>query len=186
MDTEQRDLFELAGLNASEPAPMLHLAAGLGLTVEPARHIGVDGVRVDDHIRVRYGISRERQRFALAHEIAEWHMRHVVDPRIEEQVNQLAAALIAPRMAFQRMVNALGVTAWRELGEAFGTTSTCMALRAGEAMGISLVVVSPAAIRARGLSGAGRVPRRSGGWCDAPISSLRYGCGWSISGTVGS
>lgn len=155
-DAMQVELYERAGLDPNEPAQMLALARGLGLGVLMMMHppfVG-DGMLQERDGRytvlLRSKVSRERKRFALAHEIAEWALRGVVDEQIEDACNAVAAALLAPRRAFLAQANDVGETNWEQLALPFGMTQTAAALRAGEVLGMTLAVVRPGLVRVRG------------------------------------
>lgn len=153
-DGVQRDLYQRARIDPDEPANMLTLAKGLGLEVHVLRPAPFPGdgalVRVYEQWKVfiRGGIERERKRFALAHEIAEWALRGQVDEQIEEACNAVAAALIAPARAFRARRNEVGRN-WEQLALPFGMTQTGAALRDGEVIGEPLAVVAKL-VRVRG------------------------------------
>lgn len=156
VDAVQREIYQRAALDPDEPANMIALAMGLGLTVEvlrPAPFAG-DGAlaRVYEQWRIyiRGGISRQRKRFACAHEIAEWALREVIDEQIEDACNAVAAALIAPRRAFTRTANDVGATCFEQLALPFDLSQTAAALRAGEVLGVELALTRPGLVRTRG------------------------------------
>lgn len=104
-------------------------------------------------IAIRPKLSRESLRWALLHELAEWHLQRI-DYRgqdVELVAEALAAALAAPRGAFRDAIRQRGRMAFEQLAFDFTVTQTCAALRVGEVMGQPLVVVSPALVRARGI-----------------------------------
>lgn len=153
-DAVQRELYQRAGLDPDEPANMLALAKGLGLEVaimHPARFPG-DGalVRTYDRWRIfiRGRIDRERKRFALAHEIAEWALRSELDECIEDACDVIAGALIAPGRPFAARRREVGHD-WEQLALPFGMTQSSAVLRVGETGGPPLALVAKI-VRVRG------------------------------------
>lgn len=107
--------------------------------------------RVGDEWRIYYrrALSWERREFAIAHELAEWHLRHedYREPDVEQVADRLAAALVAPRERFARLLREdrrFPVVA-RQLR---ATESLCV-LRAGEVTGEPLALVAER-VRVRG------------------------------------
>ncbi len=90
------------------------------------------------------------RRFTLLHELAEWHLERL-DYREEDReqaADRLAAALAAPRGAFQRRAKQSRNLA--NLAERFTISQTCAALRLAETDCLEAsVVVSPSLIYAR-------------------------------------
>ncbi len=104
-------------------------------------------------ILVRVRLPVERARFAVAHEVAEWHLRRVgySGDDIESIVRRIAAALVAPRPIALRVARHSSV--FDDPGapsEAMQTTQTLAALREGEVTGESIAVVGPGFLEARG------------------------------------
>jgi hypothetical protein len=96
-------------------------------------------------IYLRPGLSPQRARFALLHELAHW-----AEPTASEVLcNQTAGAILLPRPAF------LGAVRGRRMvtvARSFGTDETCAWLRYGETTGAPLAVVTPKAVRVRGAT----------------------------------
>lgn len=90
-------------------------------------------------------------RWALLHELAEWHLARLEyrGEDVETVAEAITAALVAPRDVYQR-AHAEHGTDFQALGEAFAATQTAMALRLGEVTGRPVLVVTPAAVRVRG------------------------------------
>jgi hypothetical protein len=101
-------------------------------------------------IFVRRNLSEVRLDFAIAHEIAEWHLARLRyrEEDVEDVCDALAGAIVAPRDAYRCALRDRG-TAFEGLAHAFRTTQTCVALRLGEVTGRSLVLLAPR-IRVRG------------------------------------
>lgn len=156
VDAVQQELFARAGLDPDEGVSPVAIARGLGIEVRVVSHPKFPGdgalVRLHDQwiAFVRGGISRERKRFALAHEIAEWALRGVVDERIEDACNAIAAALLAPRRAFVRRAREVGDVAFEQLALPFEISQTAAALRTGELQRVDLAVIRPGLVRTRG------------------------------------
>lgn len=156
LDWWQRDIFERAGCDPDEAVSPLRLARALlgedGVRVVPHVALPADGQLVKlngrDMIFLRKGLSRERARFLIAHELAELALRGIVDEQIENACNAIAAAVLAPRRAFSARMRAVGRN-WEQLALPFGMTQTAAALRAGEADRMPLAVVAKI-VRTRG------------------------------------
>ena len=102
-------------------------------------------------IKVRAGISRERKRFALAHELAEWWLasEQYTGEDAEDIADALGAALLVPRINYVDALRSHGRN-WSALAKLFGTTETCVVLRFGEIFSEPLRLVTPVRIRERG------------------------------------
>lgn len=98
----------------------------------------------------RRGTPAERN-FAIAHELAEWWLRRdgYEGERIEEVADAVAAALVAPRLAFAAAVREHGHD-YPALAELFCATESLVALRVGEVIGNPIALVAPLRVRARG------------------------------------
>lgn len=103
-------------------------------------------------IAVRGRLGPVALRWALLHELAEWHLGAIGyrEPDAEDAAEALAAALAAPRRAFLRAARHAPETRLPELAAAFAVTETCAALRVGEVLDVPLVVVAPHRCRVRG------------------------------------
>ncbi len=151
-DAAQRHIYGLAGFDPDEPALIGHIAAGLGLAVQyaDAPRFPGDAKLRGTTILVRRFLPLERKKFAVAHEVAEHYFRGQADAGLEDACNSVAAALIAPRRAFERAMRAFGPDDWEQLALPFGMTHTSSALRTAELRERSLVVVTPHRVYARG------------------------------------
>jgi len=130
-----------------------HLGAG---AVEYASGLRGDGalVRVYDDwkIFVRRGLTIERRAFAISHELSEWWLRvreRYQGEDIEHVANSIAAAILSPRRAFRRAIEAYGGD-FADLAAAFRVSQTHAALREAELANLPRAVVSPALVRLRG------------------------------------
>ncbi len=126
-------------------------------------HPGVEGRYV---LRVHRAAPKERARFLVGHELAEWWYRGRAwaGGHLEREAwcDALGAALVAPRPAFRRAVGALDNRVHR-LAEAFDVPRALAMLRVGEVTGRPVLYplrgivrgepyVWPAAALARALS----------------------------------
>lgn len=152
-------LYRRAGVDPGTPAPLLWLATEL---LGPGRVIAAPSlrepggaclVRVNGQARIYY-----RQRmppvlrdFAVGHELAHWLLadRIVGERDTEDACDYLAAALIAPRVAFLKAVQRHGARFTR-LAKAFATSESLVALRYGETTLEPLALVAPRSVRVRG------------------------------------
>lgn len=152
-------LYRAAGFDTTEPIAPMRLARSLlgDGAVLTVRNVSLPGdavlVRVgaDWRIYLRAGASLERRRFAVAHELAEWHLARTGyrENDREEIADALGAALLAPRQLFLRFQRHTGAR-WPALAHALATSETCVALRHGEVTGEPLAVVAPRTLRVRG------------------------------------
>jgi Zn-dependent peptidase ImmA (M78 family) len=149
-------LLRCAGADETElPRPAL-LAKRLGLRVFAVHAGALPGdaslARVGEEWRVyvRSRLPPERLGFAVAHELAEWHLRHVRDEGAEHVADRLAAAVLVPRRAFQRA--ARREPAWNDLAKRLRVSPVLAALRWGEVTDEPTAVVGPDAIRVRGAA----------------------------------
>lgn len=101
------------------------------------------------HVALRSGISTERKRFAVFHEVAEFWLRGVVHPDIEHCCNAIAGACTMPRAAFYSALREIGDDP-HALAERFTVTPTSAALRIGEVTQLPLAVVTPSYMWIRG------------------------------------
>ena len=155
-DAVAATLRERAGVDPDEPILVTRLAEQLGIRVRVVPHANLSGdARLEPagdgwRIIVRKGLSRERARFAVAHELAEWALRDEIDERIEDACNVIAAAILAPRRAFLRRSREVGKLAFDELASPFGISQTTAALRSAEVSIFPLAIDCPGALHLRG------------------------------------
>lgn len=136
-----------------------------------SRHLGPDSIttlqrvqggdarllpfRGRPHIFVRSRLSKVAHRWALLHELAEWHLDQI-DYREEDReeiAEALAAALVTPRRALHVMMRRTGRDL-PALAEQFTTTQTSVALRLAEARCIeAAAVIRPGLVRVRAPDG---------------------------------
>ncbi len=131
-----------------------HLGEGAVLVLRGMR--GRDAQLITHHGRpticVRPGLTKGSLRWALMHELAEWHLQQHVGYRAEdaeEIAELLTAALVVPRETYGRALRERGEQ-WEQLALDFGTSQTCVALRHGEVTDEPLAVVAPLRVRVRG------------------------------------
>jgi hypothetical protein len=145
-----------------------HLGEGAVVTLSGMR--GRDAQLITLHGRpticVRPKLTREGLRWAVLHELAEWHLQRLGYRRedVEHVAEALTAALVVPRDAYRKAVRVHGdptadprtpradgePTTWEQLAIDFSTTQTCIVLRHGEITDEPLAVVAPATARVRG------------------------------------
>lgn len=151
-------LYRSTGFELDEPAPMLELARralGRGCVLQVhARAIPGDAclatVGGERRLYLRRGLSPERARWAIAHELGHWALGVDSSSREnEDNCDALAAALVAPRAAFRAALRECG-DRYHKLAVWFQTTESCAALRLGEVTGDPLALIAPARVRVRG------------------------------------
>jgi hypothetical protein len=157
IERDARRLLGLAGFGTEDtPGPVL-IAHGLclGVIEVPAGTIGGDGEVQENTVLVREGLSPGAFAWTIAHEIWEHHtatsrrrFRHFIDKEVWCDAG--AAALLAPRLAFEADARRMG-PAFVELGASYGISATAAALRYGEVTGAPVAVVAPLTVRTRGL-----------------------------------
>ena len=146
---------ERAGVDADEVVKPSELARGLGVELYQARGLRLPGDAAlafwggKPRIALRSGLSVERARFAVFHELAEYALAGHVDATIEDACNAIAAALAMPRRAFLRAIRDLGEDP-HALAHAFRVTPTAAALRLGETTQIPLAALTPSWMWIRG------------------------------------
>jgi hypothetical protein len=145
--------FDLRKPPGAKAIVQRHLGAG---AVRVASIVGADAKLCPDvHGRtlifVRPRLSPESFRWAVLHELAEWHLQRVGyrSEDVEQAAELLTAALVVPRESYRGALRVHG-EAWEQLALGFATTQTCIALRHGEITGEPLAVVAPATVRVRG------------------------------------
>lgn len=154
-------LYRSAGEDPSEvvsPAVIAGRILGSGsIRVVHASSLPGDAelVRIYDrwYIYVRRGLSDERLRFGIAHELGEHALRTdgCQGQEVEEIANRLAGALLAPARAVRLAMRECGPRFTR-LARVFVSTQSCAALRVGEATGAPIALVAPQRVRVRGES----------------------------------
>lgn len=158
VECEAGQLYTEANADTYSPPGPLRIARSLGLHVRrgPCLAAGGDAALIrlggQPIIFVRRRLGPERFDFALAHEIAEWHLARLsyCEPDVEDVADALAAALVVPRDAYRAALRERGV-AFGELARDFRATESCVALRLGEVTGRPLLLLAPR-VRARGAS----------------------------------
>jgi hypothetical protein len=107
----------------------------LGLTVEIGS-FDHDGLLVETRIEIPAGTSEQVMRFALAHEIGHFVLRHVGErAKVEPEANAFASELLVPRDRLTAAIS--GNPSVRELCAKFGVSRQAMvyALMAAKAIG---------------------------------------------------
>lgn len=142
--------YEEAELDPERPPPIEKLCEKLfgtrplvrpGLVREACMGI------LDGEVRIysRSGLSLERRRFAVAHEISHGRSRthhNKGGAAVEARADLLAACLLAPRPAFLKMVKKCGHSIY-DLAHAFSTTQATAMLRLGEVVGRPVRLLGP-------------------------------------------
>lgn len=152
-------IYRRAGVDPGTPAPALWLASqllGAGCVTALATLSNPGGAclaQVNGQVRIYYRerLPPERRSFAVAHELAHWCLGERAGAETESACDFLAAALIAPRRAFLKVVAKHGPRFTR-LAKAFATTESLVALRYGETTLEPLVLVAPLTVRVRGAA----------------------------------
>lgn len=139
-----------------------------GARMVVARHLGSEAVVVLRHMRgrdaelvklhgrhvicVRPKLPPAQLRWALLHELAEWHLARMSyeEPDVERQAERLTAALVAPRRPFRAALREEGERAYGELARGFLTTETSVARRFGEVEHRPIAVVAPTHVHVSG------------------------------------
>lgn len=153
LDGEVRRLYEQADFDLCNPTSVISLAfrllgqgsvqyvRGRGSMYDPA----TNRILIDKRLDVR------ARSYALAHELAEWHLLRLGyrEADTEKVANALGARLIVPREAWRIAVASKGhdletLAAW------FRTTQAIMALRRGEVTDTPVALVTPRWIATRG------------------------------------
>lgn len=111
-------------------------------------HVLQGGKRIGDAVAVSAGVSVERKRFTLAHELGHRIIRSSGNPAInlESAVNRFASAFLIPR---RRLIDAVGSSRQRvtyceimRLKKTYGVSAAAMLSRLGQVR-----VLSPGAVR---------------------------------------
>lgn len=152
------DVLRACGLPDDEPPDVRDLARGLlGTTIAavPKHALPSDGalVRIGSawQVFLRIGIAPLHARFIAAHEVA----HHVLagsdarGERLERLCDALAAAMLCPRPWVERAPGAAALDI-ASLADDAVVSDTCAALRIGEVRPVSVAVVGPGVVRARG------------------------------------
>jgi IrrE N-terminal-like domain len=117
------------------PFSLEHLAEELGLTIE-VRGFDHDGLLVGTRIQLPSTTSEKAMRFALAHEIGHFVLRHEGDRvKVEPEANAFASELVVPRDLLRAAISR--TPAVRALSAQFGVSRQAMvyALMAAKAIG---------------------------------------------------
>lgn len=152
-------LLRLGRADDSSPTKAVALARALlgpgSVCSVHARALPGDGcfsvVNGAPRIYVRQGLSIVRRKWAVCHELAEWWLwkEGVREEAVEGYANGVAAALLAPRRAFQVALRECG-DSYHKLAQWFGSTESCAVLRWGEVTQEPTVLITPMTIRTRG------------------------------------
>lgn len=159
IEGEADAIYRAAGLDSATAAPPIWLATQLlgSGSVVGAPFLRQPGggclVRVGPQVRIYYRsrLSQQQRDFVVAHELAHWALRDRAGNEVETEIacDALAAALIAPRAAFLKVVAKHGARFTR-LAKAFACSESLAALRFGETTLEPLALVAPLRVRVRG------------------------------------
>jgi hypothetical protein len=152
------ETYERHGLNPATPASAFRIARAIGgpdAVTRPSQVIGRPAHAGWLGDRVRFGVRRtlsdEDANFFLAHEVAHVvrGIGHCSDPVIEQEIDALAAALMAPRPAMVALYRAFG---WdvAALADEVIATQTWAALRLAEVYSVPVAAIGPESVRVRG------------------------------------
>lgn len=154
-DANALQIYAQAGCDPEDPPGPVLLAAAIGLRI--VWRAGIRGARLRREtleILVSSRLSPVALAWAVAHEIAEWHLGRIGydDADREQASDALAAALILPIPAYRRATAAFGgtVVALPDISHAFRTSQSIAALRMGEVTGRPLALVTPSRVHLRG------------------------------------
>lgn len=150
------DLYRRAKLDPDEPANPERIAHALlgrdAIQVVRGGPWRGDGalarVGAKWRIYVKAKLTNERRLWLISHELGEYALKDIVDERVEQMANAVAAAILAPRRSVLRT--------YREpddiprMAQALRVTGTLAALRVGEAGGPPIAVIAPAHVHVRG------------------------------------
>lgn len=164
----ERDAFEgeaariylAARLDPTLPAVPAELVRRLlgpsALRVLPKQwvtHGSLARIGAEWRIYLRHGLPAPQARFIALHELSHWALG---PGATEDECDQLAARLLAPRPAVERALREVwrpGIelaAVYERLGEWFGCTHSFAAMRLGEVAGGALALVTPTRVRVRG------------------------------------
>jgi hypothetical protein len=151
-----RSILEAGGYDWDETPGALRLAQALGVRVvwrdlKIAEAAAVDPLPsgIPTTIVLRQGLGAVRAAWLIAHDLAEIDLATVryQGEDIERVAEALAAALLMPRPAFQRVAGTMNV---HELAAAFAVPETAAALRLAEVGHVDAVaVVTPQTVHVR-------------------------------------
>jgi hypothetical protein len=102
-------------------------------------------------IFVRSRLPPESFRWAVLHELAEWHLARIGyrGEHVEQAAELLTAALVVPRESYKTALRMHGEE-WEQLALGFCATQSCLVLRHGEVTDEPLALVAPTTVRVRG------------------------------------
>lgn len=152
IEGEALRILESMAFDPANPPKPLHLAYTLvRIEFVPGLRTLARWVGARDLLQVRLGLSPPTEGFAVAHELAERHLRKLLvsDEHVEQYADALAAALIVPSPAVRWALRDLG-RALPEIAETFGTTQSIVSLRIGEVTGTPTALITPRRIHVRG------------------------------------
>jgi len=159
IEGEADRLYRAADLDPGTAAPVIWLASELlgDGSVVAVHSLSEPGggclARVNGQVRIYYRsrLPPQRRDFVVAHELAHWALRDSAGGELETEAacDSLAAALIAPRAAFLKVVARHGAHFTR-LAKAFACSESLAALRFGETTLEPLALVAPRSFRVRG------------------------------------
>lgn len=156
IEGEASALLRAARLDGEDVPSMIvlaehHLGAG---AVVLGHCLGMrgDAQLYPGRILVRARLPVERARFAVAHELAEWHLARTgyQEEDRERVANRLAAALAAPREISSRLARQWPLPSPCAAASALRATQTLVALRYGEVTNEPIAVVGPRIHEVRG------------------------------------
>lgn len=157
IEGEARWLLQHADHDDAAPpaiAEVARIVTGHPVETVPRHSLRGDGqlarLRGEPRVYVRSGLTQERLRWAIAHELG--HLVLGLDnssSENEEACDAFAASLLLPRRAFLKALARSGGR-YQQLARWFASTESCAALRVGEVTGAPTVLLAPGRIRFRG------------------------------------
>jgi hypothetical protein len=195
IEGEASALLRAAGLDGEDLPSMVALAErhlGRGAVVM-GHCVGLrqDAQLYPGRILVRARLAVERARFAVAHELAEWHLgrQGYREDDLERVANGIAAALVAPRDISTRLARRWPLPSPGEAAATLRTTQTLVALRYGEVTDEPIAVVGPRIHEVRGAEWGWPAKSTLRGWamrkCPADVNRAELEPGRVILHAVG-
>lgn len=155
VDARALRIYTDAGCDIEEPPGPVALAQALGLRV--VTRLGARGARLvrgRREIMVSSRLAPDALAWAVAHEVAEWHLGPPLGDDLEREraCDAIAAALLLPYAVFRSVLASSPSVpdSLPDISRAFVVPEGVVALRIGEVTGRPLALVTPRNIHLRG------------------------------------